>query len=183
MERGRKLRKIWTATLNNWWSSQLISLYRNRVFCRRGTICLYKLWPSKLPAWAEHNQIMTLSCGSSLFYPFFFVPSHPPGISENNELFLLYQGTWAWKNWWKGVIDLTRIQSSYDVLLMTSFSPDYSMYITTVTLLVKNFYSEFSCLFTCNNNRELQKTFFCCSKRYWFFCRGFLKQWEINGER
>lgn len=160
MERGRKRRKIWAATLNNWWSNQMISLCRNRFFCRRGTICPCKLWPSELPVWAEHHQILTLSCGSSLFYQFFFVPPLPRCILENNLLFLLCQRTWAWKNWWKGVIDLIRFQSSYDDLLMTSFRPDYPMYIKTVAVLVKDFYSAFSCIFPCNKNRELQNFFF-----------------------
>lgn len=39
---------------------------------------------------------------------------------------------------------------------MTSFSPDYSMYTTTVAPLVNNFYSEFSYLFPCNKNTELE---------------------------
>lgn len=159
MERGRKWRKIWAAILNNWWSSQLISLCRNRVFCRRGTIYPYKLWPSKLPVWPEHHQILTLFCGSPLFYPGFFSPLYPPCISENNELFQLYQRTWAWKNRWKGVIDLTRMQSSYNDLSITNFSPDYSMYITTLALLVKDSCREFSWLFPCNKNRELKKIF------------------------
>lgn len=47
--------------------------------------------------------------------------------------------------------------NSYGDLLRTSFSPDYSTYITTVALLAKDFFSEFSCLFPCNMNREAQK--------------------------
>lgn len=171
MERGRKWRKIWSVILDNWWSSQLISLSRNRAFCRRGTICPYKLWPSKLPVLDELHLILALSCGSPLFFP---RPAPPPALVPESNRALLTLGKEM------GIEELVRrsnisyknpeflwrlVNDNFFLLIIHCIPQHYPFCEKIFTVNLHAFFP----LILIQNCR---KTLSCFSKSSWPVCRG-----------